>query len=484
MRRKAARSRAARVAALGCAAAALVWPGQAAAHGLVVRADLPIPEWLFGWAATLVLIASFVALAVLWPAPRLQADSWRPLAGPLSRALASRAASIVCGTLGVLALALVVYSGLAGEQLVSANFAPNFVYVVFWVGLVVVSVLFGDVYRAFNPWRALGRAFGWIATRIARRPLPEPMPYPERLGRWPAAIGLTAFVWLELAADGGETPRNVAIGALVYTLVSLVGMALYGVEAWTARGDAFSVYFNLFSRLSPLEKRDGRIGLRRALSGLPSLDAGPGTVAVLMVMIGSVSFDGLSGGQLWNSALVPRLQDAWGVLGLGPAATLELTFGTGLVASILAVAGFYRLGVVGARSVGGGKGVVELSRSFVHSLVPIALAYVLAHYISLLLVQGQSLIYLVSDPLGRGSNLLGTADVGIDYGIVGQATYWYLQVAFVVAGHVAGLALAHDRALALYDDARQAVRSQYWMLAVMVGFTCLALWLLASANQS
>jgi hypothetical protein len=138
--------------------------------------------------------------------------------------------------------------------------------------------------------------------------------------------------------------------------------------------------------------------------------------------------------------------------------------------------------VLGARSVGGGFSAGRLANEFVHSLVPIALAYVAAHYFTLLLFQGQAMAFLVSDPLGDGSDIFGTADSQIDYTLIGGEATWYFQVAFVVIGHVAALTLAHDRALALYDDAKQAVRSQYWMLAVMVGFTSLALWLLSQSN--
>jgi hypothetical protein len=145
---------------------------------------------------------------------------------------------------------------------------------------------------------------------------------------------------------------------------------------------------------------------------------------------------------------------------------------------------FYRLGIAGARSVGGTLGEPALRRALVHSLVPIAFVYVAAHYLTFLLFEGQSIGYLASDPLGHGWNLFGTAASGIDYSILGQEATWYLQVAFVVCGHVAGLVLAHDRALALYDEARHAVRSQYWMLGVMVGFTTLALWLLAEAGRT
>jgi hypothetical protein len=447
----------------------------------VVRGDLPIPEWLFAWGAVVVLIVSFVALATLWPRPRLEPERWRALPPSPGRVVTSLPVEVACGAIGALLLAVVVWSGLAGVQSPQANFAPTFVYVVFWLGFVPASIAFGDVFRAFNPWRAIGRGFGWVATRIAGD-LPRPLPYPERLGHWPAAAGILAFAWLELVASSGDTPRSVAIATLVYSGLTFLAMALYGTRAWVDRGEAFSVYFNLISRVSPLERRGRELGVRPPLSGLAELEPGAGTVALLAVMIGSVSFDGLSGGALWQDA-VPPLQDFFGSLGLGPAATLELAFGVGLITTILVVAGFYWLGIVGVRGVGGDLSTAALARAFVHSLVPIAIVYAAAHYVSLLLIQGQAVAFLASDPLGEGWNLLGTATSTIDYGVIGANATWYLQVGFVVAGHVAALALAHDRALVLYERARVAVRSQYWMLAVMVGFTTLALWLLSEANQ-
>jgi hypothetical protein len=444
------------------------------AGDLLGRSDLPIPEWLFGWAAAMVLVISFVALAVLWPEPKLEGDRWRPLPG--GRLLASRPVEIVCGLLGV-----VVYTGLRGTQSPAANFAPTFVFVIFWLGLVPLSVLFGDVFRAFNPWRAVGRAVGWTAARVARSGLPAPLTYPERLGHWPAAAGIFAFAVLELVRSGGDQPETVAIATLVYSALTFIAMALYGVEAWSARGEAYSVYFNLFSRISPVETRDGVVGLRPPLSGLAHLKAGAGTAALLAVMIGSVTFDGASEASIWTS-VAPDLSNLFEDLGLSPQPAFELTFFIGLCAAILLVYGFYRLGVLGARSVGGGFDAETLARAFAHSLVPIALAYVAAHYLTYLLFRGQAIIFLSSDPLGDGSDLFGTATTQIDYSLIGATATWYWQVAFVVAGHVAGLTLAHDRALALYDDAKLAVRSQYWMLAVMVGFTSLALWLLSQAN--
>jgi hypothetical protein len=451
------------------------------AHGLVSRSDLPIPEWLFGWAAAMVLVVSFVALAVLWPDPRLQEERWRPLPGRLGRLIASGPVQVACGAIGVFLLGLVVYSGLRGTQSSTANFAPTFVYVIFWLGLVPASVLLGDVFKAFNPWRAIGRLVALIARGVARTDLPAPLAYPERLGNWPAAAGILAFATLELVASDGDRPENLAIATLVYSAVTFVGMALYGVDPWIRRGEAFSVYYNLFSRLSAFAARDGEVGLRRFLTGLPSLKPVAGTVPLVAVMIGSVTFDGGSEGEPWTN-IAPHLANFFGDVGLSPRHALEVTFFIGLVASVVLVYCLYMLGVAGARSVGGGFTTGTLARAFVHSLVPIALAYVAAHYLTLLLFQGQAIVFLASDPLGEGSDLFGTAGRQVDYGVIGANATWYWQVAFVVAGHVTALVLAHDRALALYDEAKLAVRSQYWMLAVMVGFTSLALWLLSQSN--
>ena len=451
------------------------------AHGLVARSDLPIPEWLFGWAAAMVLVVSFVALAILWPEPKLDKDGWRPLPGGIGRVLTSRAVEIVCGAIGALLLVVVVYTGLEGVQSSTANFAPTFIYVVFWLGLVPLSVLFGDVFRAFNPWRAIGRAVAGVAKALNRGKLPAPLPYPERLGRWPAALGIFAFAALELVAANGDKPENLAIATLIYSAATFIGMALYGIEAWMDRGEAFSVYFNLYSRIAPVATKNGEVGLRKPLSGLPALPRAAGTVPLLAVIIGSVSFDGASEADPWTG-IAPDIAQFFQDVGLSPQNALELTFLLGLLGTVVLVWCFYRLAVLGAKSVGGGFSADRLANAFIHSLVPIALAYTAAHYFTLLLFQGQAIVYLSSDPLGDGSDLFGTADNQIDYTVIGGEATWYWQVGFVVVGHVAALILAHDRALQLYDDARLAVRSQYWMLAVMVGFTSLALWLLSQSN--
>jgi hypothetical protein len=463
-----------RTLAAACAAAAtllLTLPAQALAHGLVGKTDLPIPRWLFAWAAAIVLVVSFVALATLWPKPRIAGLGERELVR------VPRLLEPLCGAIGLALFAGVVYAGFAGGQEPTANILPTWIYVIFWVGVAFASVLFGDVFRAFNPWRALARA--------AARVLPArsaPMPYPERLGRWPAVAGILAFAWLELVYANKDIPQTLAELCLAYAVVQLVGMALYGIEAWTDRGDAFSVYFGILARLAPLRWEDRRVYLRPPFVGVATLDPVPGTVALLAAMIGSTSFDGFSVGSLWvgSSQLFSHLQSVFTGIGIGPETAGEAASTVGLLVMIGLIAGLYRLGILGMRSITTRHTATDLSRRFVHSLVPIAAAYVIAHYFSLLAYQGQALGYLVSDPLGDGSNLLGTANVQIDYNVVPANVVWYVQVAALVIGHAAGLMLAHDKALTTYRRPAQASRSQYWMLAVMVGFTSLGLWILSS----
>ncbi len=306
----------------------------------------------------------------------------------------------------------------------------------------------------------------------------------------PAAAGILAFATMELVASNGDKPENVAIAALVYSAITFVAMALYGVERWCDRGEAFSVYYNLFSRISPVCRQGDQLGLRRPLSGLAQLEPIPGTVVLLATIIGSVTFDGLAEAPLWTG-IAPDIASFFESIGLSPENALEATFMVGLLGAITVIYGFYRLGIAGARTVGGNLSGDKLANTFIHSLAPIALAYTAAHYLTLLLFQGQAVIriaapplgFLASNPLGEdGVDIFGTANDAINYGVIGASTTWYWQVAFVVLGHVAALVLAHDRALVVYDDSRVAVRSQYWMLVVMVGFTSLALWLLAQSN--
>lgn len=472
----AARRRTLGVSLGGLLAGALALPASAQAHGIVGKADLPIPVWLFSWTAAIVLVVSFVALSTLWRTPRLQKPVLRRLVA------IPRVFDWLAGLIGMGLFALVVYSGFAGAQETNANFSVTFIYVIFWVGLPVSSVLFGDVFAAFSPWRACARALRGLA-RLARggRELPR-APYPRRLGMWPSVAGIVGFAWLELVYLNRDDPSTLAALSVGYFSLTLTGMLVFGVGEWGSQADAYGVYFNLLSRLSALWRdEDGVLWLRRPLSGVTSLPIGSGTVALICTLIGTTTFDGFSNGGIWRTN-EPNLQSLFSGLGFSQNPSIELTYSCGLVFCILLIGAVYRVGIVGVHSVSHRYDRNELTRTFAHTLVPIGFAYVLAHYFSLLIWQSQAMVYLSSDPLGNGADIFGTAGYEINYHIISYAGIWYVQVGALVAGHVAGLALAHDRALVLYRDVEEAVRSQYWMLAVMVAFTSFGLWLLSSVG--
>ena len=457
------------------------------AHALVARQDLPIPAWLFAWGASIVLIASFFALSAAWRKPRFEEAHWRPLGAGFARALVSRPVEVVCGALGVVLLGVAVYTGLHGTEAPDRNFALTFLFVTTWLGFPFFSALLGDVFRPVNPWRAAGRAAGAGFRAVAGQP-PAHLAYPRKLGRWPAAVGLLAVVWLEVVygSSGGVAvglaPDAAATAALFYSAYTLAMMALFGVEEWCERGEVFSVYFGMFSQLGCFAVEDGRLGLRRPLAAATRWATLPGSAAVVIASIASTSFDGAQEGA-FKSAIESTFD--WFVdRGVGLTASLRLTDTIFMLLCFAGVGLVYELGVRGMRTVRGAPSLQKLRVGFAHTLVPIALAYLVAHYFSLFVFQEQAqFTYLLSDPLGTGStDLFGTASGGIDFTLLSANAIWYVQVAALVAGHVLGLTLAHDRALVYWPDYRQAARSQYWMLAVMVAFTCFGLYLLSVGN--
>jgi hypothetical protein len=288
---------------------------------------------------------------------------------------------------------------------------------------------------------------------------------------------LFLFTALELAYDSPSDPATLGFAAFIYSLITWFGMYAYGREEWSRRGDAFSVYFELLSRLSPFavrQQEDGRprIVVRPPLAGLTERDAIPGTLAFVAVMLGSVGFDGLSRTARW---LVWRY-DVVTSGSMGDLLAMLMNLG-GLIATILVVAAAFLGAIAVARLVS--RSDLRLAGLFVFTLVPIALAYNVAHYFSLLINQSQYAIRMASDPLGRGWDLFGTADFPTKLSLLSPKTIWYAQVAALVTGHVLGLVLAHDRAISVFRSARLALRTQYAMLALMVVYTVGGLWLLS-----
>jgi hypothetical protein len=417
------------------------------AHGVGGRSDLPLPLWLFLYGAAFALLISFVALRILWPRPRLAAAAeGRPLPGGDGRAGA--VLHVAMRVIGLFAFVVVFVACEWGADDAGANIAPYALYIVFWVGFMAVCGLVGDIYESLNP-------FDTIAALLR---LPERTDRSDP-GQWPAAVFLLSFAWMELAYFEPSSPRAIGTWLAVYTVAAITGGALWGRE-WLRQGEGFAALFGLLGHLAPIgrDPDTGRLRLRAPLSGLARVPVVSGTAAVVIVALGSTSFDGVSRTRTWTDLVGTRSE--W-------SATAIKTLGLVWIIAIVAVLYLGAIRVVARIT---DRNASELAAQFVPSLIPIALAYAVAHYFSLLVLDGQNFIALLSDPFGKGWDLFGTIDYTVNYRLVSVRTIALVQAGAIVVGHVCGVIAAHDRAVELFPP-RLAVRSQYPMLAVMVVYT-------------
>ena len=426
------------------------------AHGLGGSNDLPIPYTYALIGAAWALTFSFAVVVLAWKKPRFDAATpGRPLPPWVTRLTDSPATCWVVALVGLLLTVWVAVAAIVGPQ-TGDNALPGVFYVLLWVGLVALSIAVGPVWRVLSPVRTIYRLL----------PLPRPpKEYPPRWGYWPAAVGFFAFVWLELASPDPGSLSAVKLWLVVYLVVTLTGAVVFGTR-WNARADPFEVYGVVASRLSLLRRNpDGRIAVGNPFDHLLSMPVRPGTLAVLAALLGSTAFDSFSAMPQWRN-FVDDLA--------GPSvATAVLARSVCLLTFTAVVAGTFWLA---ARATGGVDAAKrrELPGLMAHSLIPIVIGYVFAHYLSYLVERGQQTVLRLADPFGTGW--------------LGDVQPWYLlsthpavlatlKVCFVVGGHIAGVVAAHDRALRLLPK-RNRVTGQLAMMLVMVGYTFTGLYLL------
>lgn len=498
---------------LSAAVVLLAGATPAGAHGFGQRYDLPVPLGLYLSGAAAAVAFSFLLLGLflrrapgLHAYPRINLLRW-----PVVRLLAHPAVLVGAKVASLGLFGLFLLAGLIGDPQPLRNVAPTLAWVIWWVGLSYVSALVGDLWTLINPWRA---TFGWAEALYRRlrpgRDLSFRLPYPAVLGLWPGVVLFLAFAWVELISPGRAVPADLSRLAVAYSLVTWTGMLLFGRERWLGCGEAFSLAFGLLSRFAPTELRvtrrslcegcdlgcstsgdcincsacfaragaaDREWNLRPFAVGLLRADrASASTMGFILLMLSTVTFDGFMATPAWA-----RLEDAlfmW-MPGPGPARLVAVQT-MGLVAFPLLFLGVYLFVVRLMAAVSGTRQpVAALAPTFAFTLVPIAVAYHLAHYLSFLLIQGQLVIPLLSDPFGFGWNLFGTAGYRINIGAVGARFAWYTAVIAIVAGHVIAVYLAHVLAMGTLGQRAPALRSQYPMTALMVSYTMLSLWILA-----
>ena len=487
----------------------LLAPATVYAHAFGQRYDLPIPLSYFmaGAAATVALSFAVIGMFLRGGSASFRYPSFNLLALP-GTTLTSQIKSAVAQVLSVLLLLLVIATSFVGTDNALENFSPTFVWIIWWVGMGYISALFGNLWMLINPWKALFEWAEWLLARIGAG-MPAPRPYPTGWDRMPALIAFLAFVWLENVYPGSIIPRYLGIIIIAYSLYMLGGMLLFGKHVWLRYGDPFAVLFGIFARFSPTEVRvsqgdcancelDCDIGnpyrecvdcyacyeradaarrqfnIRPWAAGLVSVGrVSWQTCAFVVLALAAVTFDGLQETTNWLSVQTIGLR----LLGPGGVSVIDTL---GVVLIPLLFLGIYLLFCLGIRALSREQASLsEVARAYVFSLVPIALAYNMAHFLSLLLVQGQLIIPLASDPFGFGWDIFGSAGYRIDPTVISTKFAWIVSVGAIVVGHIVSVYIAHTIAVRRAPSHELALRGQYPMLALMVFYTAVSLWIIA-----
>lgn len=447
------------------------------AHGVGARGDLPVDPSFLAWGGGLVLLVSFAAFAVLWTTPRLLAASKRGPQLALSKGLASggRIAAAASKTLGIGLFALTVSAAFAGSAIAALNPVPWIVYVAVWTALPLASFVLGDIWRAVSPFRSL-------ALLVERGPRRRGALVEVDIGCWPAALSLGAFSWVELAYHSPSSPRVLGWLIIAYTAWAVIPARWLGVE-WTERADGLGWWFSTVAQMSPWRTNDDgdskTVAVRLPTTGLATATTGTGASIAVLVVLGAATFDGFSRTDLWSD--IGGDAFGWG-------STALASIGLALIVAIVGIV-YWGASRYFDASIGSGDSPIDQARgpidrafsAFGPSLIPIAFGYGIAHYFSLLVFEGQTLLIRLSDPFFTGADWLGTAGRIEDYTVVSPTAIAWIQVGSIIGGHIVAVMVAHDRALEIEPDAENALRGQYAMIAAMVAYTAAGLLLLVNA---
>lgn len=468
----------------------VVAPTKAVAHAFGERYDLPLPLTLYLVAACAVVVLSFGLSAYFM---RLNSNGFSHklilIHWPRASVIQTLGLLVVRST-GIALFLLVLVCGLFGEQDAFHNIAPTFVWVIGWIGLAFTAALIGDFWPLFNPWLTIALLVRWgvrrYFPRLMQTKIVNPLPQKKAPSAWFCVLSLIVFFWLELIWPHSETPSNTAIILIAYSAYLWGGMLLFGIHQWIEKGDLFTNVFGLFGRFAPIGMKPAGLRLRLPGAGLITHDSVSFARSMfVIVLLAMVSFDGILETIWWQNLLQAIAQNQ----SLRPYLLQLQHHGFDLMVLIKSMAFvlfplflmavfmlFCKLSSVIS---GIQMPIKESVGHYAYALVPIALAYHLTHYASYLLIAGQQIIPLGSDPFGFGWNLLNTQHYRLNLSVVNAKMIWILAIFSVVAGHVIAVILAHMRALEIHPSRSTALLSQLPMLMLMIGYTLLSLWILS-----
>jgi hypothetical protein len=454
------------------------------AHAFGARYDLPLPLTLYLVGAAAAVALSFIVMARFLKYRGEAEEALRfdllsvPGIGWLGGSVTLNAVRSISVTVFVLLLA----AGFFGNPDPLKNITPIFVWVIWWVGMAFASALVGNFWALVNPWTIL---FDWCE-KVAGTFGPA-ISYPTWLSRWPAVILFLAFAWMELIFEQAEHPRTLAMSIVAYSAITWTGMIVFGRNVWLKNGEAFSVVYGLLAQFAPMVGEDGKWNVRLPAVGLlRQHPANLSTVCFVLLLLTTVSFDGILETPLWAGILggiaESRVLQGGLILLQDEGVDLIALIKTIALAVLLCISvAVYTIfsHAIAAFGSGGRIQTRDVIGYFVLSLVPISIAYHLSHYISYLLISGQNIIPLASDPFGLGWDLFDTADYRIDIGIVNAKLLWYLSVSTIVIGHMLAVYIAHVMAMRVFPDRSAALLSQIPMLVLMIAYTMISLWILS-----
>jgi hypothetical protein len=450
-------------------ASLFIYPPNVSAHGFGQLYNLPVPFWMYLYGGAAAIVVSFIIVGYFLNKTTVGVTYPKALLKNTSSLIASKSFILILKGISLFLFFLTVVSGFVGTGFAQENFNMTFFWIIFLLGLTYIIAILGNVWKYINPLAILVD----IIEKLFRIELNGTITYPRHLSYFIALLFYFNLIWFELFYE--TTPYVLSLLIIHYTIISLSGVFLIGKRDWFEYGDFLNVFFRLIGRIAPFELVNQKLYFRPPFIGSIRDEAkNISLVLFILFILSSTAFDGFHSTILYYqyflySPLIPSNEIAYFFVN-----TFSLLF------SLIIFFVIYMVSMFLVKKITQSKLTVnDLALKFAFTLIPIAFVYNVAHYFTLILIQGQSIIPILSDPFGYGWNLFGTAEYVTNLSVLNMNIIWHAQVALILLGHIVGVYLAHVVALDTFSSHKKALVSQIPMLILMVAFTMIGLWILA-----